>query len=122
MAAALDHPNIIPIYRVGQAAGTYFFAMKLVEGRAVDAIVEQQGALPIPVVLQILTATAGALAFAHERQIVHRDIKGANILVDHDGRVLVSDFGIARAAEEKTLTASGAVITAGDSCGCSWPR
>ena len=110
MAAALDHPNIIPIYRVGQAAGTYFFAMKLVEGRAVDAIVEQQGALPIPVVLQILTATAGALAFAHERQIVHRDIKGANILVDHDGRVLVSDFGIARAAEEKTLTASGAVI------------
>jgi len=110
MAAALDHPNIIPIYRVGQAAGTYFFAMKFVEGRAVDAILEQQGALPIPVVLQILRATASALAFAHERQIVHRDIKGANILVDRDGRVLVSDFGIARASEEKTLTASGSVI------------
>lgn len=110
MAAALDHPNIIPIYRVGQAAGTYYFAMKFVEGRAVDAIVEQQGALPIPVVLQILRATAGALAFAHERQIIHRDIKGANILVDRDGRVLVSDFGIARASEEKTLTASGSII------------
>jgi serine/threonine protein kinase len=110
MAAALDHPNIIPIYRVGQAAGTYYFAMKFVEGRAVDAIVEQQGALPVPVVLQILRATADALAFAHERQTVHRDIKGANILVDRDGRVLVSDFGIARAAEEKTLTASGSVI------------
>jgi hypothetical protein len=110
MAAALDHPNIIPIFRVGQAAGTYFFAMKFVEGRAVDAILEQQGALPVPVVLQILRATASALAFAHERQIVHRDIKGANILVDRDGRVLVSDFGIARASEEKTLTASGSVI------------
>jgi len=110
MAAALDHPNIIPIYRVGQAAGTHYFAMKFVEGRAVDAIVEQQGALPIPVALQILLATARALAFAHERQTVHRDIKGANILVDRDGRVLVSDFGIARAAEEKTLTASGVVI------------
>jgi serine/threonine-protein kinase len=84
--------------------------MKFVEGRAVDAILEQQGALPVPVILQILLATAGALAFAHERQIVHRDIKGANILVDRDGRVLVSDFGIARAAEEKTLTASGSVI------------
>jgi predicted Ser/Thr protein kinase len=110
MAAALDHANIIPIYRVGQAAGTYFFAMKFVEGRAVDAILEQQGPLPVPVILQILRATASALAFAHERQIVHRDIKGANILVDRDGRVLVSDFGIARAAEEKTLTASGSII------------
>jgi serine/threonine protein kinase len=110
MAAALDHPNIIPVYRVGQAAGTYFFAMKYVEGRAVDAIVESQGALPIPVILQILRASASALAFAHDRGIVHRDIKGANILVDRDGRVMVSDFGIARAAEEKTLTASGSVI------------
>jgi serine/threonine protein kinase len=110
MAASLDHPNIIPVYRVGQAAGTFFFAMKFVEGRAVDAIVESQGALAIPVVLQILRGASSALAFAHERGIVHRDIKGANILVDKDGRVLVSDFGIARAAEEKTLTASGSVI------------
>ncbi len=110
MAAALDHQHIIPVFRVGQAAGTYFFAMKFVEGRAVDAIVEQQGALPVPVVLQILRASASALAFAHDRGIVHRDIKGANILVDRDGRVMVSDFGIARAQEEKTLTASGSVI------------
>jgi serine/threonine-protein kinase len=110
MAASLDHPNIIPVYRVGQAAGTYFIAMKFVEGRAIDAIVESQGALPVPVILQILRGAVSALAFAHERGIVHRDIKGANIMVDRDGRVMVADFGIARAAEEKTLTASGSVI------------
>ncbi len=110
LAAQLDHPNIIPIYRVGQVAGTYYFAMKFVEGRAVDAIVESQGALPVPIVLHILRAAAGALAFAHDKGVVHRDIKGANIMVDRDGRVLVADFGIARAAEEKTLTASGSVI------------
>ncbi len=110
MAAALDHPNIIPVYRVGQAAGTFFFAMKYVEGRAVDAIVESQGALPVPVIVQILRSSTSALAFAHERGIVHRDIKGANILVDRDGRVMVSDFGIARATEDKALTASGSVM------------
>ena len=110
MAAALDHPGIIPVYRVGQAASTFYFAMKYVEGRAVDAIIESQGALPVPVILQILRASASALAFAHERGIVHRDIKGANIMVDRGGRIMVSDFGIARATEDKALTASGSVM------------
>lgn len=110
MAAQLDHPNIIPIHRVGTAGGMQYIAMKMVEGRALDEIVEDQGALPINVVLTILRGTSSGLAFAHERGIVHRDIKGANILIERDGRVLLSDFGIARAAEDKTLTATGAVI------------
>ncbi|MBI2796514.1 MAG: protein kinase [Gemmatimonadetes bacterium] len=110
MAASLDHANIIPVYRVGQANNLLYMAMKFVEGRAVDAIIEQQGPLPIPVVLEVLRCSAHALAYAHDHGIVHRDIKGANILIDKDGRVLVSDFGIARAMEEKSMTASGMII------------
>ena len=110
LAASLDHPNIIPVYRVGQAGPLHFMAMKFVEGRAVDLIIEQQGALPLAVCVAILRASALGLAFAHERKIVHRDIKPANILVDRDGRVMVSDFGIARALEEVSMTASGMMI------------
>jgi serine/threonine protein kinase len=110
LAASLDHPNIIPVYRVGQAGPLHFMAMKFVEGRAVDAIIESQGALPIPVCIAILRASAAGLAFAHDRKVVHRDIKPANILVDKDGRVMVSDFGIARALEEVSMTASGMMI------------
>ena len=110
MAASLDHQNIIPVYRVAQAGNLLYMAMKFVEGKAVDTIVEQQGPLPVPIVLEVLRASAHALAYAHEHGIVHRDIKGANILVDKDGRVLVSDFGIARAVEEKSMTASGMII------------
>jgi len=110
LVASLDHPGIIPIYRVGRVAGTYYFAMKLIEGRALDEIIEAQGALPLQVILAILRSTASALAFAHDLGIVHRDIKGGNILVDRDGRVMISDFGIARAGQEKTLTAQGAMM------------
>jgi serine/threonine protein kinase len=110
LAASLDHPNIIPVYRVGQAGPLHYMAMKFVEGRAVDAVIEQQGALPLSVCIAILRYSAAGLAFAHERKIVHRDIKPANILVDKDGRVMVSDFGIARALEEVSMTASGMMI------------
>jgi len=110
LAASLDHANIIPVYRVGQAGPLHYMAMKFVEGRAVDAIVEAQGPLSIPVATAILKYSASGLAFAHDKKIVHRDIKGANILVDKDGRVMVSDFGIARALEEVSLTASGMMI------------
>jgi serine/threonine protein kinase len=110
LAASLDHANIIPVYRVGQAGPLHFMAMKFVEGRAVDAIIEQQGPLSIPVATAILKYSAAGLGYAHEKKIVHRDIKGANILVDRDGRVMVADFGIARALEEVSMTASGMMI------------
>ncbi|GAC1478172.1 MAG: hypothetical protein NVS1B4_21680 [Gemmatimonadaceae bacterium] len=111
MTAALDHPNVMPIYRVGQSnGGLTYIAMKYVEGRSLEAIVEEQGALPVPVVLVVLRGAAAGLAQAHEHGIIHRDIKGGNVLVDADGRILVTDFGIARALEDPRLTSGGTVV------------
>ncbi len=110
MVAELDHPNIIPVYRVGHLGGIFFIAMKFIEGRSLGLIVDTQGALPVPVALHVLRGSARALAYAHGRSIVHRDIKGANILIDQDGRGMVSDFGVALRASEVNLTADGTVI------------
>jgi tRNA A-37 threonylcarbamoyl transferase component Bud32 len=110
MAASLDHPNIIPVYRVGQADGIQYMAMKFVDGRGLDEIVKDQGALPVPIVVRIIADSARALAFAHDNGVIHRDIKGANILIEKDGRVLVTDFGIARAVGDHTMTATGMVM------------
>ena len=109
-AAALDHPNIVPIYQVGETGGIHYIVMKFIEGRPLDAIIESQGALPVVAVFAVLRAVASALAYAHERGTVHRDIKSSNILIDQEGRVFVSDFGLARAAEDSKVTPSGAVV------------
>jgi serine/threonine-protein kinase len=110
LVAGLDHPNIVQVYRVGQVGGIFYIAMRFVEGRSLHSILETQGALPLPVVVAVLRGATRGLAFAHQHGVVHRDVKGGNILVDADGRVVLSDFGVALRAADVSVTAAGTVI------------
>ncbi len=109
-AAKLNHPNIIPIYRIGELGRTVYFVMKYVVGRGLDEILEEQGRLSMQVISSILQQIGGALTYAHKRGVIHRDIKPSNIMLDDEGWALVMDFGIAKAAGTSSLTATGAAI------------
>jgi len=109
-AAALDHPNIIPIYRVSAGGTLFWYAMKFLEGESLEQLLKERGKLPLGLTLKILRQVADALDYAHEHQVVHRDMKPANVMLDNRQRVIVTDFGIAKALTEGTLTASGSVI------------
>ena len=110
-AARLDHAHIIPIYRVESEGGLHYFVMKYVAGRPLDALIAARGPLPVPEAIRILSESAAALEHAHRKGVVHRDIKPANILLDQEERVLLADFGIAKAlATTSELTNTGVVI------------
>jgi eukaryotic-like serine/threonine-protein kinase len=99
-AAQLSHPNIVPIYSVDEVDGLVFFVMGLVEGESLGANLKRDGRASLDFARRTLRDVADALAYAHGRAIIHRDIKPDNILMDRvTGRTLVTDFGIARAAE-----------------------
>jgi predicted Ser/Thr protein kinase len=101
MAAGLMHPHIVPIHRVGEARGFVFFVMSYVEGETLGERLRSQGPLPAPEASRILREVAWALAYAHGRGIVHRDVKPDNILLEAGtGRALVTDFGIAHGGED----------------------
>jgi hypothetical protein len=107
-AMALNHSAIVPVYCVGLRAGApYFVAMKLVEGRGLDAVIAAQGALPLAAVLVVLRAAAEALQYAQTHGTSHGHLHAGNILVDRHGRVAVSEFGIARAIEDAVPAAGG---------------
>ncbi len=109
-AAKLDHPNIIPIYRVESEGGLVFIVMKYVSGQSLEDLLAK-GPLPIARVRHVLREAALALGHAHRRRIVHRDVKPANIMLDDDGRVILTDFGISKAVQDTgQLTGSGTII------------
>jgi len=109
-AGQLSHPHIIPIYAVRESGELLYFVMKFVEGRPLDSIIREVGALPIPMVQTILQQVGSALGYAHRRGVIHRDIKPANIMLDADGWAIVTDFGIAKVSEKQGLTITGATV------------
>ena len=109
-AAKLDHPNIIPIYRVESEGGLDYFVMKYVTGRSLEQLLDE-GPMPIDLARRVLREAALALGHAHKRKVVHRDVKPANIMLEEDGRVVLTDFGISKAAQGASqLTGTGTII------------
>ena len=114
-AGQLEHPNIVPIYRVGRAEtpggqSIIYFVMKMLRGQSLSAVLRGKGRLTVDEVRKILKETASALGFAAKKGVVHRDIKPDNILLDDEGRCVVTDFGIAK-------TSSGPHTAPGTSMG-----
>ena len=113
-AAQLNHPNIVPIYTVEERANLVYFVMAFIAGENLGTHLGHTGAMPPVDVRRILREVADALAYAHQRNVIHRDIKPDNILLDSDsGRAMVTDFGIARAltdSGDSRLTATGMAI------------
>src|SRR5436190_21939052 len=108
-AAGLSHPNIVSIYDRGQAEGTYYIAMEYLEGRTLKELLVTRRPTPIAVAIDYARQILSALGFAHRHGIVHRDIKPHNVVVAPDGRLKVTDFGIARSGTSQ-MTETGSII------------
>jgi serine/threonine-protein kinase len=108
-AAGLSHPNVVAIFDRGEWDGTYYIAMELVDGRTLKDIVREKGPAPPEAAVDITLQILRAARYAHKHGVVHRDIKPHNVLIDHDGRVRVTDFGIARAGTSD-ITETGSVM------------
>ena len=113
-AAQLNHPNIVTVIDRGEQDGRQFIVFEYVEGETLKDVVEREGPLPVRDVIEAGIQIARALAFAHARGVVHRDIKPQNVLLNGDGRAKVTDFGIARALETDGATLTGTVLGTSD--------
>lgn len=109
-AALVNHEGIASVFDYGEENGSAFLVMELVPGEALSTILERDGALSTDKTLDIVAQTSAALQAAHAAGLVHRDIKPGNLLITPDGRVKITDFGIARIADQVPLTATGQVM------------
>jgi len=109
-AALVNHEGIASVFDYGEEDGSAFLVMELVPGEALSTILERDGSLSTDKTLDIVAQTAAALQAAHAAGLVHRDIKPGNLLITPDGRVKITDFGIARIADQVPLTATGQVM------------
>lgn len=109
-AASLSHPNVVSMYDVGQEEDVHYIVMEYVEGMTLNDLIKEKAPLQVEDALHIATQICDALEHAHVNQIIHRDIKPHNILIGKNGRIKVTDFGIARAATSSTITQTGSVV------------
>ena len=109
-AASLSHPNIVTVYDYGEDPSGPYIVMELVDGEDLATILRRSGTLPPRQVARIGAGIARALAAAHARGLIHRDVKPGNVLIGTDGRVKVVDFGIARAIAEAQVTLPGTTL------------
>ncbi len=109
IVAALQHPHIVTLFDVGESDGIQYLAMDFIDGRSMYAVIREHDALPGETVAIIIRAVASALDYAHSRGAIHRDIKPQNILIDTNGRILLTDFGISLSSDEEAgrLTRTG---------------
>ena len=103
-AAGLMHPNIVNVYDVGDENGLYYFVMELVDGITLKNYIEKKIRLSVKEAVSIAIQVSMGIEAAHNKGIIHRDIKPQNIIISRDGKVKVADFGIARAATSDTIT------------------
>jgi eukaryotic-like serine/threonine-protein kinase len=109
-AGRLNHPNIVTIYDVGKSGDVAYIAMEFLEGRELRDVLKEGTLLPVEQVLSIVSQVALGLAYAHQHDIIHRDVKPSNIMVIRDGHVKITDFGIARMASSSVRTQTGMVL------------
>ncbi|WP_353268637.1 serine/threonine-protein kinase, partial [Gemmatimonas sp.] len=109
-AAGLSHPNIVPIYSAAERDSVVYFTMGYVHGESLAERLQRDGVMEVGTALAVTRQLALALEAAHTAGVVHHDIKAENVLLDETGRVLVTDFGIARLSEAQPLTATGTVL------------
>ncbi len=105
-AAGLAHPNIVNVYDVGEDQGIYYIVMELIDGITLKKYIEKKGKLPVKDAISIAIQVAQGIEAAHNNHIVHRDIKPQNIIISREGKVKVTDFGIARAASANTINSN----------------
>ncbi|MFD2612927.1 Stk1 family PASTA domain-containing Ser/Thr kinase [Paenibacillus gansuensis] len=109
-AASLSHPNVVSIYDVGQEDEIHYIVMEYIDGHNLNEIIQQRAPLQVEESVRVASQICDALEHAHQNHIIHRDIKPHNILIGKNGRVKVTDFGIARAVTSSTITQTGSVI------------
>lgn len=109
-ASKLSHPNVVDVYDVGESEGRHYIVMEYVRGRTLKQLITQRGALNLDEAIDIMMQLASAISLAHEKHIIHRDIKPQNVLVKDDGTVKITDFGIAVAHDSVQLTQNHTVM------------